>query len=64
MTTRSARMTLVLLLAAGCVRAVPSLPDFHDPLQLHLAAARAPDGATPSRASRTRRNTKERIARG
>jgi homoserine O-acetyltransferase len=42
MPTRTARMTLPLLLAAACVRAVPSLPDFHDPLQLHLAATQAP----------------------
>ena len=42
MPTRTARMTLPLLLAAACVRAVPSLPDFHDPLQLHLVTAQAP----------------------
>ena len=42
MRTRTAFMTLPLLLAAACVRAVPSLPDFHDPLQLHLATTPAP----------------------
>jgi homoserine O-acetyltransferase len=40
---RTALMCLTLLVAAGCVRAVPSVPDFHDPLQLHLTAARAPE---------------------